>query len=94
MNNKYLSKTTIRENYEAYGEYFAKILQNILSVLQEKISLSAQPTYKWRIKRFDSYYKKLLRKEAGKITTVNSLVCLTDMLGIRLICAFLEDINL
>ena len=94
MNNKYLSKSTIRENYEAYGEYFAKILQNILSVLQEKISLSAQPTYKWRIKRFDSYYKKVLRKEAGKITTVNSLICLTDMLGIRLICAFLEDINL
>ena len=94
MNNKYLSKSTIRENYEAYGEYFAKILQNILSVLQEKISLSAQPTYKWRIKRFDSYYKKVLRKEAGKISTVNSLICLTDMLGIRLICAFLEDINL
>ena len=94
MNNKYLSKSTIRENYEAYGEYFAMILQNILAVLQDKISLSAQPTYKWRIKRFESYYKKVLKKEAGKITTVNSLICLTDMLGIRLICAFLEDINL
>lgn len=94
MNNKYLSKTTIRENYEAYGEYFAKILQNILLVLQDKIHLSAQPTYKWRIKRFESYYKKVLKKEAGKIGNVNSLICLTDMLGIRLICAFLEDINL
>lgn len=94
MNSKYLSKSTIRENYEAYGEYFAKILQNILVVLQEKIHLSAQPTYKWRIKRFDSYYKKVLRKEADKITEFSSLICLTDMLGIRLICAFLEDINL
>lgn len=94
MNSKYLSKSTIRENYEAYGEYFAKILQNILVVLQDKIHLSAQPTYKWRIKRFDSYYKKVLRKEADKITEFSSLICLTDMLGIRLICAFLEDINL
>lgn len=94
MNSKYLSKATIRENYEAYGEYFAKILQNILLVLQDKIHLSAQPTYKWRIKRFDSYYKKVLRKESDKITEFNSLICLTDMLGIRLICAFLEDINL
>lgn len=94
MNNNYLSKATIRENYEAYSEYFAKILQNILTILQEKISLSAQPTYKWRIKRFESYYKKVLRKEADKITAVNSIICLTDMLGIRLICAFLEDINL
>ena len=94
MNSKYLSKSTIRENYEAYGEYFAKILQNILVVLQDKIHLSAQSTYKWRIKRFDSYYKKVLRKEADKITEFSSLICLTDMLGIRLICAFLEDINL
>ena len=94
MNSKYLSKSTIRENYEAYGEYFAKILQNILVVLQDKIHLSAQPTYKWRIKSFDSYYKKVLRKEADKITEFSSLICLTDMLGIRLICAFLEDINL
>lgn len=94
MSSKYLSKTTIRENYEAYGEYFAKILQNILLVLQDKIHLSAQPTYKWRIKRFESYYKKVLKKESGKIGTVKSLICLTDMLGIRLICAFLEDINL
>ena len=94
MNSKYLSKTTIRENYEAYGEYFAKILQNILLVLQDKIHLSAQPTFKWRIKRFESYYKKVLKKESGKIGTVKSLICLTDMLGIRLICAFLEDINL
>ncbi len=94
MNNKYLSKATIRENYEAYAEYFAKILQNILTILQEKISLSAQPTYKWRIKRFESYYKKVLKKEADKISVVNSIICLTDMLGIRLICAFLEDINL
>lgn len=94
MNSKYLSKTTIRENYETYGEYFAKILQNILVVLQDKIQLSTQPTYKWRIKCFESYYKKVLKKEAQKINNVNSLICLTDMLGIRLICAFLEDINL
>ena len=94
MNSKYLSKSAVRESYEAYSEYFAKILQNILSVLQDKISLSAQPTYKWRIKRFESYYKKLLRKESDKVNGTPSIICLTDMLGIRLICAFLEDINL
>ena len=94
MSNTYLSKQTIRENYDAYGDYFAKILQNILGILQEKIELSAQPTYKWRIKRFESYYKKVLKKESDKFSSTTSLVCLTDMLGIRLICAFLEDINI
>ena len=54
----------------------------------------AQPTYKYRVKSFNSYYKKVLRLKSNQISAENNLIYLTDMMGIRLICAFLEDINI
>ena len=54
----------------------------------------SQPTYKSRVKSFNSYYKKVLRLKPGEAKNNNSLIYLTDMMGIRMICAFLEDINI
>ena len=54
----------------------------------------AQPTYKSRVKSFNSYYKKVLRLKSHQINSENKMIYLTDMMGIRLICAFLEDINI
>ncbi|MBR1640460.1 MAG: tetratricopeptide repeat protein [Treponema sp.] len=88
-----LSKKQIRENYEAYTEYFSEIMQNVVTILQQNIKLSAQPTYKSRVKSFESYYKKVLRLKPEKVEDENTLIYLTDMMGIRMICAFLEDIN-
>jgi len=93
-NNSYVSKKLLKESYDSYSEYFAQILQNVINILQDKIHLMAQPTYKWRVKRFESYYKKVVRLKSNKLKDDPSLICLTDMLGIRLICAFLEDINI
>ncbi|MCR4953857.1 MAG: (p)ppGpp synthetase [Treponema sp.] len=88
------SKEKIKNNYEAYSEYFTEIMQNIVKVLQEKISLSSQPTYKARVKSFKSYYKKVLRLKAEESKETEGLIYLTDMMGIRMICSFLEDINI
>ncbi|MCR4579945.1 MAG: tetratricopeptide repeat protein [Treponema sp.] len=88
-----LSKKQIKENYEAYREYFTEIMQNVVEILQQNVKLSAQPTYKSRVKSFDSYYKKVLRLKPDKVQDENTLIYLTDMMGIRMICAFLEDIN-
>ncbi len=87
------SKLKIKNIYENYTPYLDKIMDNIKNVLSENIRLSSQPTYKSRIKSFQSYYKKLLRQKPDEAANSDILVCLTDMMGIRVICAFLEDIS-
>ena len=87
------SKLKIKNIYENYAPYLDKIMDNIKNVLSENIRLSSQPTFKSRIKSFPSYYKKLLRQKPDEAANSDILVCLTDMMGIRVICAFLEDIS-
>lgn len=92
--NNLISKQQIKETYQSYSEYFNEIMKKVVERLQENIELSGQPAYKSRVKSFDSYYKKILRLKPQKITEKCDLIYLTDMMGIRMICAFLEDINL
>ncbi|MDE6351393.1 MAG: RelA/SpoT domain-containing protein, partial [Treponemataceae bacterium] len=90
----YPKKQQIQELYDAYCPIFAEILGRIENRLRQSIRLSSLPTYKSRIKSFKSYYRKVLRQKAGEAETSKTLVTLTDMMGIRVICAFLEDIQL
>ena len=92
--NNLISKQQIKETYQSYTEYFNEIMKKVVEKLQNNIKLSAQPTYKSRVKSFDSYYKKVIRLKPQKGTEKCDLIYLTDMMGIRMICAFLEDINL
>ena len=92
--NNLISKQQIKETYQSYTEYFNEIMKKVVEKLQNNVKLSAQPTYKSRVKSFDSYYKKVIRLKPQKITEKCDLIYLTDMMGIRMICAFLEDINL
>lgn len=86
-------KKSIKLKYELYEPYLQEIMSRIHEMLKKNIRLSSQPTYKTRIKSFQSYYKKLLRQKPQEASSSDSLVCLTDMMGIRIICAFLEDIS-
>ena len=94
MKSNIPSKEFIKKQYEAYADYFNEIMANVISILRSKVILQAQPTYKSRVKSFSSYYKKILRLKPEEASQSDSLICLTDMMGIRMICAFLEDINL
>lgn len=87
------AKKVILKTYEGYVPYLQKIMKNIQNRLKENLKLSSQPTYKERIKSFNSYYKKLLRLKPTEAIESSSLVCLTDMMGIRIICTFLEDVS-
>ncbi len=89
-----VSKTQIKETYESYNEYFNDIIKKVVERLQQNVKLSAQPTYKSRVKSFNSYYKKVLRLKPQSVEQGFDLIYLTDMMGIRMICAFLEDINI
>ena len=86
-------KSRIKSRYESYIPLLIQIRENIHKKLKENIYLSSQPTYKARIKSFSSYYKKLIRQKSEEAAVSDSLVCLTDMIGIRVICTFLEDIS-
>ncbi len=88
------SKNQIKLVYESYNAYLTEILSNITNVLAVALKLSSRPTFKKRVKSFNSYYKKVLRLKPGEASVSQELVPLTDMMGIRVICAFLEDINL
>lgn len=86
-------KSRIKSRYESYIPLLIQIRENIHKKIKENIYLSSQPTYKARIKSFSSYYRKLIRQKSEEVALSDSLVCLTDMIGIRVICTFLEDIS-
>lgn len=86
------NKNDIRRTYESYSPLLSEILGNIENRLRQTIKLASMPTYKSRVKSFGSYYRKVLRLKAEEAER-SSFVPLTDMMGIRVICAFLEDLS-
>jgi ppGpp synthetase/RelA/SpoT-type nucleotidyltranferase len=86
-------KVRIQQTYDSYIPVFEEILTKVENRLKSVIKLPSMPTYKARIKSFGSYYKKILRQKSEESSTSHELVTLTDMMGIRIICAFLEDID-
>ena len=93
ITNELPNKLQIQTFYENYREVFSQILNKIESSLKRNIKLPSAPTYKARIKSFKSYYKKILRQKPKEAAEGNHLVTLTDMMGIRVICPFLEDLD-
>ncbi len=86
-------KNKIKETYQSYVPLLTQIMSCIESKLKLTLQLNSRPTYKSRIKSFNSYYRKVLRLKAEEAEVSKSLVPLTDMMGIRVICAFLEDLH-
>lgn len=93
VTNKVPGKDFIKSTYKSYHELFSCIMNNIQNKLMQDIDLNPKPVFKSRIKSFDSYYSKLLRLKPKEASEQDSLVSLTDMMGIRIVCAFLEDIS-
>lgn len=87
------AKNNIQVIYQKYCPVFQQVMDKIKAKIQSNLKLSSQPTYKSRIKSFNSYYKKVLRQRREEAVESKNLVCLTDMMGIRIICTFLEDIS-
>jgi len=72
----------IFNTYHSHLVHFTQQLQNLLS--ENKLNF----TIKHRVKTFEGYFEKLVR-----LHNSNDPVILTDILGIRIICPFLEDID-
>jgi len=59
------------------------------SVEQALVSLHSRPTLKVRLKNFHSYYRKYLRLLRSGIAAPH----ITDLMGIRIVCPFIEDLE-
>jgi len=70
-----------------YNAVLAKKNRKIKSLLSKNDILNA--SIKYRVKSFESYFEKLIRISNNKTDDY----ILTDMLGIRIICPFLEDLD-
>ncbi|MDR3284608.1 MAG: tetratricopeptide repeat protein [Treponema sp.] len=71
-------------------EYMNKAIQQ---KIKDTVCLSSQPGYKTRVKNFPGYYKKLLRVKSQAAATSEELPLITDLLGIRVVCVFFEDLE-
>ena len=86
-----LDKEAIRKKYES-GTY-ARILtlRDIANRLEQACSaLVSHPTIKTRIKQFSSYYKKYL----NLLKPDGAPPLITDLMGVRIVCPFIEDLQL
>ena len=85
------SKDELLNLYKSFNPIFAEILQKMEMLLKNAINIQSIPTLKTRIKTFDSYYKKVIRVQPDALKK-NDFPILSDILGIRIICPFLDDI--
>ncbi|MBN2810660.1 MAG: (p)ppGpp synthetase [Spirochaetales bacterium] len=86
-------REALRVKYDSYSPHLQILLERLELKLRSCISVSSVPTYKSRVKGFNSYYRKLLRNIPDDITQKTDLPVVTDIIGIRIICAFLEDLS-
>lgn len=95
-NNTLLCKLPNKHTLESTYKKLNPILQSILSMMEQKlrttIVLASKPTFKSRVKDFKSYYRKLLRIKPA-VPVDGFLPLLTDLMGIRIICPFLEGLS-
>jgi len=84
-------RETTRNQYLALKPDLEKQLQELYHLLRGQLEEQGYtPTIKYRVKGFDNYFNKLnkLCKEAP-----NAQIEISDLLGLRVICPFLEDLD-
>ncbi|MDR3140038.1 MAG: tetratricopeptide repeat protein [Treponema sp.] len=90
-NFKIPDQKALREMYNRHGEIRILTTKDLEACIEETVrTLPSHPTVKGRSKDFNSYFKKYLRilSDAGD----SQPPLITDLIGIRIICPFLEDL--
>jgi len=87
------NRKPLEEQYEAQRPKYEKIL----NALQQKMNMimtriSIHPTIKVRVKSFEGYYNKILRNLQYS-QTHDQVFNITDILGMRIVLPFLEDLH-
>lgn len=87
------NKECLQKQYASYRPGLETLLIRLEGELRRHIDGQLRPTYKARIKDFESYYRKLLRISASGAVCGGKFPVLTDIVGIRIVCAFLQDLK-
>ncbi len=87
------SKQKLRDTYENRFPLYEKALFELHRRLREELKKRGlHPSIKYRVKSFESYYEKLLRRIRNLPSAVEQ-VELHDLLGLRVVCPFIEDLT-
>ena len=88
--NTAIDQNSMRAEYESYLETRHHVVNDIKSKVDEiLISYHSSPTVNGRIKSFSSYYGKYL----NLLRNGDNSPKIMDLLGIRVICPFIEDLG-
>lgn len=105
------SRSELEERYNGHADAWERALFEIHRRIRSQLmDLGLRATVKYRVKEFQSYYKKLLRRgaplglengqngvnghsEQGVSGAAPECVPVTDLLGIRIVCPFMEDLS-
>ena len=85
------NKASLAESFRFYEHDFQVLLTRLHEYLETVIKLKSPPSFRLRVKSFDSYYKKLL-KYPPKCALDDLPTTITDIIAIRVVCSFLSDV--
>jgi len=83
-------KNILKHEYEMFVESRQKVVNQLKTIVDDTLtSLDSNPVVSGRIKNFSSFYSKYIRllKEGKQDPKI------TDLLGVRVICPFIEDLQ-
>ena len=89
----------LEECYQLKMPQYKVTLETLIGEIQNLFQKGpVHPTVKGRVKSFESYYRKILRKlreraERGR-PAGRCLPVISDIIGIRIVCPFLEDLRI
>ena len=90
---KFPERNSLRAEYDLNLPIRERVVDELEKYVEEVIRpLSSHPRVKGRLKSFDSYFKKYIRLLKSGNYDEDPHVRIKDLIGVRIICPFLEDL--
>ncbi|MFO7570319.1 MAG: tetratricopeptide repeat protein [Smithellaceae bacterium] len=87
-----LDRAELKASYDQLYPVYDAVLQSVHKQVRSVLEAQGHtPTIKSRVKRFEAYFDKLIR--TSRVEKQNDTAVLTDLLGLRIVCPFLEDLG-
>ncbi|MDR2433710.1 MAG: tetratricopeptide repeat protein [Treponema sp.] len=95
MNNDIFNQDSLLRYYETHADTWRLIAAELESAIEQAVSvLPSRPIVRGRIKSFKSYYEKHLRILKAGVDSAAGPPRITDLMGIRIVCPFIEDLSI